>query len=122
MIMSKINPIKLENNLISEIKKFSTQKKFSSTAPLFYEGQIPIVAYLILEGCVQLMKNKKIKKILKPGSLIGLAEMMTNAPSKLTAQVQAETTLCFLDKSTIKEIIHNEKDSDLTRLIIEEVT
>lgn len=68
------------------------------------------------------MKNKKIKKILKPGSLIGLSEMMTNAPSKLTAQVQAETTLCFLDKSTVKEIIHHEEDSDLTRLIKEEVT
>lgn len=115
--MSKINPIKLENDLISEIKKLSFQKRFTSTAPLFYEGQVPIVAYLILEGCVQLMKNKKIKKILKPGSLIGLPEMMGNAPSKLTAQVQADTTLCFLDKSTIKEIIHHAEDSDLSRLI-----
>lgn len=121
--MSKINPIKLENHIISEIKRLSPQKKFTSTAPLFYEGQVPIVAYLILEGCVQLMKNKKIKKILKPGSLIGLSEMMTNAPSKLTAQVQADTTLCFLDKSTIKELMHHEADeTDLTRLIREEVS
>lgn len=117
--MSKINPIKIESDLIAEIKKLSLQKKFTSTAPLFYEGQVPIVAYLILEGTVQLMKSKKIKKILKAGSLIGLPEMMGNTPSKLTAQALADTTLCFLDKSTINEIIHGDAHSEISRIIKE---
>lgn len=118
--MSKINSIKLENESITEIKKISPVKKFSISSPLFYEGQIPIVAYLLVDGCIHLLKNKKIKKILKPGSLIGLNELMTNSPSKLSAQVVAESTLCFLDKSTIQEIIH-EDNSSLSELLKEEV-
>ena len=103
--MSKTEAIKLEDHSVMEIKKISSQKKYSVQSPLFYEGQIPIVAYLIIDGGIQLIKNKKIKKTLKPGSLIGLSELMTNSPSKLSALVQPESTLCFLDKSTIKEII-----------------
>ncbi|MBC7537473.1 MAG: cyclic nucleotide-binding domain-containing protein [Bacteriovorax sp.] len=117
--MSTPQPIKLENEAIAEIKGLSPQKKYSISSPLFYEGQVPIVAYLLLEGCIQLLKNKKIKKILKPGSLIGLNELMTNSPSKLSAQVQAESTLCFLDKSTIQEIIL-EESSTLAIILREE--
>lgn len=97
--------IKIENEFISEIKKFSQETKFSKSSTLYYEGQIPIVAYLLIEGSIHLLKNNKIKKILKPGTLIGLNELMTNSPSKLSAQVEAESVLCFLDKSTLFEII-----------------
>lgn len=117
--MSKTNTIKLESNAISEIKKLSKQTKFSISSPLFYEGQIPIVAYFLLDGCIKLFKNKKIKKILKPGSLIGLNELMTNSPAKLSAHVQAESILCFLDKSTIQEMIHKE-NSSLGQILREE--
>jgi CRP-like cAMP-binding protein len=117
--MSTINSIKLESDIIAEIKKLSPQKKFSIGSPLFYEGQIPIVAYLLLEGGIHLLKNKKIKKILKPGSLIGLNELMSNSPAKLSALVQAESTLCFLDKSTILEIIL--EDSTLADILQVEI-
>lgn len=116
--MNITNSIKLENAFISEITKLSPQKRFSTISPLFYEGQIPIVAYLLLDGSIQLLKNNKIKKVLKPGSLIGLNELMTNSPSKLAAYVQAESIVCFLDKSTIWEIIH-EKNSALSSLFSE---
>jgi CRP-like cAMP-binding protein len=106
--MRKTNLIILEMTAITEIKKISTSKKFTINSPLFYEGQIPVVAYLVLNGCIQMLKNNKIKKILKPGSLIGLNELMTNSPSSLSAEVKAESTLCFLDKSTILEIIEEE--------------
>ena len=118
--MYKIYSIKLESKIISEIEEISQQKKISITSPLFYEGQIPIVAYLLLDGCIQLLKNKKIKKNVKPGSLIGLNELMTNTPAKLSAFVQAESTLCFLDKSTIQDIISHQ-NSSLASLLKEEV-
>ena len=109
--MDKSNSIKLENSDITEIKKLSVPTKFSINAPLFYEGQIPIVAYLLLEGCIQLIKNKKIKQNLRPGSLIGLNELMTNSPAKLSAQIKAESTVCFLDKSTILEVLSDENST-----------
>lgn len=111
-----INSIKLESDTITEIKILSPKKKFSISTPLFYEGQIPIVAFLLLEGSIHLLKNKKTKKILRPGSLIGLNELMTNSPAKISAFVQADSVICFLDKSTILEIIL-EKNSSLANLL-----
>lgn len=113
--MSKINSIKLEQNLIADIKKISPQAKFSISSSLFYEGQVPIAAYLLLEGHIQFLKNKKIKQILKPGTLIGLSELMTNFPIDYEAIINEESKICYLDKSTILEIIHGE-DSSLSNL------
>lgn len=118
--MTKTDAIKLEADFIEEIKKISHQKKFSTQSPLFYEGQIPVVAYLVIDGCVQLLKNKKVKKILKPGSLIGLNELMTHSPAKLSAHAMPDSTLCFLDKSTIKEITSDE-GSPLAKFFMEEM-
>lgn len=109
--MRKSNAIILEKADITEVKKISPPKKFFINSPLFYEGQVPVVAYLLLNGCIQLLKNNKVKKVLKPGSLIGLNELMTNSPSKLGAEVKAESTLCFLDKSTILEVIEEENSA-----------
>jgi CRP-like cAMP-binding protein len=117
--MNKINSIKVENTDIKEIKKISPLVRFSISSPLYYEGQVPVVAYLLLDGAIQLLKNKKIKQILKPGSLIGLNELMTNSPANLSAEVKAESTLCFLDKSTILEVIHD-KNSTLADLFNKE--
>ena len=98
------------------IKKISSQTKFSLCSSLFYEGQIPSAACLLLEGRIQFLKNKKIKHILKPGSLIGLYELMSNFPVEFEAVVTAESTVCFLDKSTILEAV-DEKTSSLALLL-----
>lgn len=115
--MSIIKTIKLNPTCIAKIKEISPARKFALTSPLFYEGQVPIVAYLILEGSIVLFKNKKIKTIVKPGYLIGLNEVMNNAPSKMSAEVKADSTLCYLDKSTLMEIINLEK-SELSKLFL----
>lgn len=95
--------IKLNPEEIALIKELSPLRKFDLKSPLFYEGQVPIVAYLLIDGSIVLLKKKKIKNILKAGSLIGLNELLSNSPSKLTAQVSADSVLCFLDKSTMLE-------------------
>lgn len=95
--------IKLNPEDIALIKELSPMRKFDLTSPLFYEGQVPIVAYLLVDGSIVLFKKKKIKNILKAGSLVGLNELLSNSPSKLSAQVSADSILCFLDKSTMLE-------------------
>lgn len=103
--MSLLKIIKLEPNLISHIYKNSDKIKFSTEAHLFYEGQIPIVAYLIIEGNIQLQKKKKIKHTLSTGCVVGIEELIKNLPSKLSAKVLADSVICFIDKSTLKEIL-----------------
>lgn len=116
--MRKLNSILLEQKIVTELLKHSPHKKYLVEAPLFYEGQIPIVAFLLVEGCIQLLKKKKTKKNLKAGSLIGYKEMMSNSPAELSATVQPDSTVCFLDKSTIKEILL-EKNSLLAQILVE---
>ncbi len=112
--MSVTKTIKLDPKLVSEIIKFSPVRKFSTLSPLFYEGQVPIVAYLIISGSVVLSKNKKVRSVVNEGHIIGLNELMSHSPSKLCAEVSPDSTLCFLDKSTMLEIINHEK-SELSK-------
>jgi len=102
--------VKLDKSFIEEIQTIAPVKMFQANSPLFYEGQTPIVAYLIVDGVVNLTKNKKIKTTLRSGSLLGVKELMSNSPSSMSAEALAHTKVCFLDKSTIKEIIHTHTD------------
>lgn len=108
MVFKKL--IQLDREQIEKITKLFQSKNFESQTSLFYEGQTPVVAFLIVEGSVNLVKNKKIKSTLHEGSLIGLKELMNNKPSHVSAEVTANTSLCYLDKSTIIEIIKNQKN------------
>lgn len=109
--------VRLDKEHIERIKEISQSKMFLSPSPLFYEGQTPVVAFLILDGAVNLMKNRRIKSTLRSGSLIGLKELMKNLPSNVTAEATPHTSVCFLDKSTIIEIINN-PENDLSNLFV----
>jgi CRP-like cAMP-binding protein len=119
MVLKKL--IKLDKEQIEKIKKISQSKLFVTSSPLFYEGQTPVVAFLIIEGSVNLTKNKKVKSTLRSGSLIGLKELMSNSPSSVSAEAAPHTSLCYLDKSTIFEIINNNENvlADLFKNICE---
>lgn len=80
--------------------------RYSSQAHLFYEGQIPIVAYLVLEGEIHLTKNRKLKHIVRPGEILGLSELTEYIPLDFTAQIMPKTQVVFIDRSTIKEILN----------------
>lgn len=114
--MEWIKQIKLTDGLIAQLRRLATIKTFDSKSPLFYEGQVPIVAYLILKGNIQLSKKKKVQNILRPGQILGLTEIMHRLPCEFSAEAQNNTTVCFIDSSTIKEIA-NGSHSDLAFLL-----
>ncbi len=102
--------VRLDKEHIEKIRQITQSKIFSGGSPLFYEGQTPVVAFLILDGSVTLTKNRRIKSTLRSGSLIGVKELMNNSPSSVTAEALPNTLLCFLDRSTIQEIIRDQQD------------
>ena len=101
--------IELSPNLIEELLELFPMKKFKSHSFLFYEGQIPISGYLVIDGSIQISKNKKNKKVLSNGAVIGLSELLKKVPSSISAEVFPNTHLCFLDNSTLQEIIAGQK-------------
>jgi CRP-like cAMP-binding protein len=105
--MKKINFITLSEKAIKSIKKITASKRYSVDAPLHYQGQTPIVAYLIVKGSILLLKKDKIYHTLTRGCLIGYRELFSNAPSVFTANILHNTEICFIDKSTLIEIKHS---------------
>ncbi|MCR9205424.1 MAG: cyclic nucleotide-binding domain-containing protein, partial [Halobacteriovoraceae bacterium] len=95
------------------IEAIATKHSYSVSAELFYEDHIPLVGYLFIKGKGRLFKKRRKDIPLNPGDLIGLIELMDHTPSNYGAAVEENTTVVFLDKSTILEVIEEEIDEDL---------
>lgn len=109
--MKQLSHIELSSDLIKKITTYFPSKRYKTQSHLFYEGQVPISGFLILNGTVQITQKGKLKKLLKAGYLLGVFELMNKKPIEISAEVYPNTDICFLDKSTILEldqIPHNE--------------
>lgn len=114
--MKFLKHIELSRELIEKITSQFPTKTYKSHSHLFYEGQIPISGYLVLDGSVQISKKKKFKKMLQGGALIGVSELMNKIPSSISAEVFPNTLVCFLDRSTLHEI-YQKADTEMLVLL-----
>ncbi len=111
--ITKQNVIEISKALLQRIQQISEHHLYSVDSDLYYEGQTPIVAYLLLKGEVNLVKKRRKSILIRPGCLFGLRELMLHEKSTYGAQITKDSEVCFLDRSLIKEIIELEKDEDL---------
>lgn len=102
--MKWIKQIHLTESVLEKLKQVSSLKSFNLKTTLFYEGQTPIVAYLVIKGSIQLSRKKKIHNTLRPGAILGIEEVMAKETSDVTAEVLGNSTLYFLDRTTLLEI------------------
>jgi CRP-like cAMP-binding protein len=121
--MKSVKHIELSSDLIDKLAAYFPSKKFKSQSHLFYEGQIPISGYLVLDGSIQVSYKKKFKKMLNAGYLIGVAELLHKKPIQLSAEAFPNTEICFLDKTTLLEIFkgHDVELVELFKALIEKV-
>lgn len=105
--------LKIPEPLISSILELTRPLRYTSSSNLFYAGQTPIVAYLLLDGMVHLTKNGEVLKTFSRGNVIGLKELMNNETVDVDAQILPGTQVCFIDRSTILNIL---KQKGLTPL------
>lgn len=115
--MKVLKHIELSRDLIKKITAYFPTKVYKSHAHLFYEGQIPISGYLVIDGSVQVSKKKKFKKMLQGGTLIGLSDLMNKTPSPISAEVFPNTEVCFLDRSTLMEFYNKASDADVVAIL-----
>ncbi len=94
----------LEPALIEKYADILEGCTYGANTPLFYEGHVPIVAFIILSGQVHFSKRKKVVQTLCAGSLIGMNLLLNHAPSIYTAIAEAESKVLFLDRSTLLEM------------------
>lgn len=114
--IDKHNIIHVSKEVLLKLMKIAEEHSYTVDSDLYYEDQTPVVAYLIIEGRGRLFRKRRKDIPLKPGDLIGFIELVDHAPSPYGAQVESGTTLLFLDRSTINEIIDEDIDEDLKRI------
>ncbi len=114
--IEKNNIINLSEDIIRRVEAIAQSHFYTTPSELYYEDHTPLVAYLIKSGRGKLFKKRRKEIPLGPGNLVGLIELMNSEPSTYGAQIEAHSTLLFLDRSTILEIIDHKIDNDLTSL------
>lgn len=110
--------VKIDKRSIEKLKKVCPVKTIPESTQLLYQGHVPIVAYLVIDGAINLIKNKKKKSTILPGEVIGVKELLTDTPSSVTAETSAEAIVCYLDRSTLLDIIEND-ESKLSKYFLE---
>lgn len=117
---TKIDVCDVEGVKVDQIRQIFDSKEFKEESILHYEGQIPVVAYFVSSGSIDLIKNNKARLSVKKGQILGLKELYFHSSSGVKAVAKANSTLHFIDYSTIKEIMGRPED-DATRRTFEEL-
>lgn len=81
--------------------------RFDKETPLVYEGHIPIVAYILIEGSLLITKRKKEIEIIHPYALVGRNELANKIPLKYKIQAMPKTKLGYLNRSQILNLMKN---------------
>ncbi|RPJ79045.1 MAG: cyclic nucleotide-binding domain-containing protein [Alphaproteobacteria bacterium] len=102
--MTKTYFTNLSDDGLKALKKIAPFRKYSANALLHYQGQRPIVAYVVLKGKILLLKKSKVLQKLTKGYIVGYRELFLNLPSPFTAKTLINSEICFIDKSTLLEI------------------
>lgn len=83
-------------------------QKFNNPTKLHHMGMVPIVAYLIINGHLEIIDKSGKKDKVKAGEMIGLNEVWHHRPLNFDIDTTPGTTLLPLDKSTLarfKEVL-----------------
>ena len=108
---------KLDSSQILKMVKLSPPRLFNTESEIIYEGHVPTAGYLLIEGEIQFLKNKRLVQTIKEGALFGVNELMNNCPIKYTVRIIRNSKVCILDKSTIRDILDLEEAQELPQVI-----
>lgn len=107
---------KLLTEHIDALIRFCTPRLYQTETEIIYEGHVPSAGYLILEGNAKLVKKKKIKQTLQPGSLFGIHELLNKVPLSYNVKISPNSKVCILDKSTVRELLHRIELNEFPRI------
>jgi len=98
-MMEKVNPLNAKE--IESLKKDFELLTFPSDFDLVYEDQVPNAGIALIEGSIELIKNSKVKEIIRDKSLIGIEQLLDQKPVKYGFRVKANSKIILLGKSDL---------------------
>jgi len=119
---TKIDVCTIQSPFIEKLENMLEYKDFKTESILYYEGQVPIVAYFVREGQIDLIKNNKKKMSLHRGQVLGLKELVNHQSSGVQATVRPNSVISFIDLTTVKEILKRDVSDNLRNALNEVLT
>lgn len=114
---TKLDVCTLEDNQVAIVSELFDAKEFKEESILHYEGQVPVVAYYVQKGGIELIKNNKSKLTVRRGQILGLKELVSHTGSGVKAVAKSNSLIYFIDFSTIREILNSAQSMPAKSLI-----
>lgn len=106
--MNKSSRLEIKSVTQTELEYFQTFGSvhlFNTGTEIIYHGQIPMAAYILIEGNIELTNSrKKIIHQCQPLQLIGFYEIYTDSAFNFTANIKPNTKVLTVDRSAIREM------------------
>jgi CRP-like cAMP-binding protein len=110
----KANLELIDHAQISSLIQFSEPRVYNAETELIYQGHVPHAGFLLIEGTIRFLKNKKVIHEVETGGLFGVIELMGHKPFPYTAVITPGSKVAILDRSTILEL--KDVAAELSRL------
>ncbi len=95
----------LNAHQIEFFKKYSDEHTYNNLTQIIYRGQVPMAAYLLLEGKVTLKDaQKRVIEECSPNPLIGYSEIHEDKSFRYTAEISPNSKVLILPRSAMFEI------------------
>lgn len=94
---------KIDPQVAERIAKELKKQTFKTATKVFYQGQKPIAALLILSGSVKILCQKKIVARYDKNTIILFSEFLNREELPYDVEVSPSSTICWMDKDVITE-------------------
>lgn len=99
---------KLNDEQLEKLKKISVIKKYNAKEILFYEGDMPVYLYVLLQGTLKVYKtNHKGQQIFLhqfyPGGLVAELANFENIPYPATAEFMSNSEVLRIDYKALEK-------------------
>ncbi len=90
----------LDIDIINYLQGFCSEIVYERDEVIIYEGHVPRVGFVLLEGKLEIIMSKTKKNVL-PNNAIGVKELASKEPFKYTVKIYPNTKVLPLDRSTL---------------------
>jgi CRP-like cAMP-binding protein len=95
-----------------EVRRARSEVHFKAGQTIFYEGNSPIGLYVIQDGLVKLQTvsmegSSNTLRLLTAGQALGYRSLFAEEPYRASAICVEDSTLCFIPKSILTDIVKN---------------
>lgn len=103
--------IELPKDVFEEIKEKVHRVNCPIDQAYVYEGQTPIVCYILLSGLARLSKKKSHIDICRPLTLIGVRQFLEQTGFPYTLNIEQGSEVGYIDRSTLFSILEDKNNS-----------